>query len=91
MEAHRPRKLKQGRAQNMEDTQWDKEYKLLCHRINYMEEVVRTGQDFPETEARNRDPPAVDPKFRMITVDQEHSKQAWGTVTFQPSGTRSTS
>ena len=75
----------------MEDTQWDKEYKLLCHRINYMKEKVRTGQDFLETEVRNRYTPAADAKFRMITVDQEHSKQAWGAVTFQRSGTRSTS
>ena len=78
MEVHRPRKLKQGQTLNVDDKQWEKEYKLLTHRINYMEEVVKTGKDFPDPEVRNREPPAADTNFRMITVDQENSKNAWG-------------
>ena len=56
MEVYRPRKLKQGHTLNMEDKQWEKEYKLLCHRINYMEKIVNTGKDFPDPEVKNREP-----------------------------------
>ena len=90
MEVYRPRKLKQGQTLNMEDKQWEKEYKLLCHRINYMERVVNTGKDFPDPEVRNREPLVANPAFRTITVDQENSKNAWGRAIFQRSGLRYT-
>ena len=63
MELYRPRKLKAGQTLNEEDEKWDKEYKLLGHRINYIEKVVKTGKDFPDPEVNNRDPPATDPTF----------------------------
>ena len=72
MKVHRPRKLRQGQTLNV-DKQWEKEYKLLTHRINYIETVVKTGRDFPEPEVKNRDPPTADPTFRMMNVDQENS------------------
>ena len=76
MKLHRPTRLKQGRATYIEDQQWDKEYRTSFHRINYMEEVVKTGNNFGEIEVRNRDPPAADPKFRIITVEHENSRPA---------------
>ena len=73
MELYRPRKLKAGQTLNESDEKWDKEYKLLGHRINYIEKVVKTGKDFPDPEVNNRDPPATDPTFKMIRVHQENS------------------
>ena len=73
MEVHGPRKLKAGQTLNVDDKQWEKEYKLLTHRINYIEIVVKTGKDFPEPEVKNRDTPTPDPTFRMIQADQENS------------------
>ena len=73
MEVQRPRKLRAGQTLNVHDQQWEKEYKLLAHRINYIETVVKTGKDFPEPEVKNRDPPTADPTFRMVQVHQENS------------------
>ena len=53
MEIHRPRKLKEGQTLNVDDKQWEKEYKVLSHRINFIETVIKTGKDFPEPEVKN--------------------------------------
>ena len=53
MEVHRPRKLKAGQTLNEPDQKWEKEYKLLAHRINYIETVVKTRKDFSEPEVKN--------------------------------------
>ena len=77
MKIHRPRKLKEGQTLNVDDKQWEKEYKVLSHRINYLETVIKTGKDFPEPEVKNRDPPTADPTFRLIQADQENIRNVF--------------
>ena len=84
MEVHRPRKLKAGQTLNESDEKWDKEYKLLWHRINYIETVVRTGKDFPDPEGSTQEPPSADPTFKLVQVTQDNSPDVFNEGHFTP-------